>query len=109
MATPTDTRVRPILDIIEDSSLALKWANSALVIRILSQIATGFMWGATSDSFRDVETGEKLMNVAPETSKFYSNLALLNAFGLPFDVTYTTFLNAAEGGNTKAIAQDSIT
>ena len=55
------------------------------------------------------ETGEKIMNVAPETAKYYGILALLNAIGLPLDIAYLGFLNIAKEGNTQAIAQDKTT
>ena len=55
------------------------------------------------------ETGEKIMNVAPETAKYYGILALLNAIGLPLDIAYFGFLNIAKEGNTQAIAQDKVT
>jgi hypothetical protein len=48
MASPTDTFVKPAIELIEDASLALKWSNSALVVRLFSQIATFFMFMITN-------------------------------------------------------------
>jgi hypothetical protein len=106
MGTPKDTIVRPMKELIEDESLALKWTNTAVVFRILSQLAADFIWFATSDASRDEKTGERMINVVPETAKLYSNLGEWNTIFLPFDIAYLSFINFAEGGNTKAIAQD---
>lgn len=107
MATPTDTR-EPIKELLKDASFTLKWTSSANIVRIATQIATGFMWWATSDFSRSVETGEMQINVTPETSKFYSILGLMNLLGSPLDFTYFFILNTAKDGNTKAIAQGPI-
>jgi hypothetical protein len=55
------------------------------------------------------KTGEKIINVAPETAKYYGILFLLNLLGLPVDIAYFGFLNIAKEGNTQAIAQDKTT
>ena len=105
MATPTDIFVTPVIELIEDASLALKWTNSAVVIRLLSQFATMILWAFTNGV--DQKTGEKIIDVAPETAQYYGILALVNLFGLPLDITYISFLNAAKDGNTQAVAQDA--
>ena len=40
MSTPTDLFVEPALELIKDASLAYKWANGALIFRLLSQFVT---------------------------------------------------------------------
>ena len=104
MSTPTDLFVEPVLELIEDASLAFKWANGALIFRLLSQFVTAFTFGLVSG--KDEKTGEKFMNVAPETIEYWAILAILNAVGLPLDIAYASFLNLAKDGNTQAFAQD---
>jgi hypothetical protein len=87
MGAPPDTIVRPMKELIEDESLALKWTNTFNVIRLLSQLAADFMWVATDEGFRDIKTGERLMNVAPETAKFYSSLAIMNSLSCAFRIS----------------------
>ena len=57
-------------------------------------------------SEKDGKTGEKFMNVAPETIKYWGILFALNFAGLPLDGAYASFLNLAKDGNTQALAQD---
>ena len=104
MSTPTDLFVEPALQLIQDASLAFKWANGALLFRILSQFVTVVAYVLVSGY--DEKSGEKIMNVAPETIKYWGNLAILNAVGLPLDIAYASFLNLAKDGNTKAFAED---
>ena len=107
MSTSNDIFLEPAIELIEDASLALKWSNSALSVRFLSQFVSVFMFAITNGY--DEKTGEKIMNVAPETAKYYGILFLLNLLGLPVDIAYFGFLNIAKEGNTQAIAQNKTT
>ena len=47
--------------------------------------------------------------LAPETRAYWAVLWLFNLVGLPFDITYSSLLNLAKGGDTAALADQDAT
>ena len=95
--------MEPALELIEDASLALKWANGALSFRFFQ-----YLFFALMEYLTDGKNGEKILNVDPETTVNYRAIAFLNMLGLPVDITYFLFLNTAKDGNTQAVAQNTL-
>ena len=107
MANPIDTFAEPFKEVLEDRSLVLKVSNGCVLFRFFSQIAT-FILGLLT-YVKNPETGEKALDVAPETEENYRKVAGQNLAGLPQDATYAVLLNFAKDGNTKAVAQKKAT
>ena len=105
MATPTDLIIEPVIEILEDQSFVMKWANQALGFRVLSQFATFFTFIWTNG--KDAETGLYTMpSLSSDTRNYWAFLALFNLIGLPFDIVYSSILNLAVNGDTASLAQE---
>ena len=98
--------VEPVVDYINvlDENSLLKWVNSSLAWRIFGHFAVMIVFGLVVG--KDAETGEKIMNVAPETEKFWGYFFLADWLTIPIDIFFGTIINGAKQGNTVALAEN---
>ena len=94
-----DKAIQPFVDKINvDEHSLLKFTQAFLDWRIITHVFTLIILIMVNGY--NEETGEKLMNVAPETAKFWTIFWIFDWIGIPADITYGVLLNAAENGET---------
>ena len=94
-----DTVIQPVIDKINvDEHSLLKWTQAFLDWRIITHIFSLIVVILVNGY--DEKTGEKIMNVTPETAKFWTIFWAFDWLGIPADITYGILLNAAENGET---------
>ena len=88
--------VEPVIDYINvlDNNTLLKWVNSTLAWRIFGHVASLIIFVLAAG--KDKDTGEKIMNVAPETEKFWGMFLLVDWLTIPVDILFGTIINGAK-------------